>query len=620
MNFFEQQDQARRSSTRLVIIFCLAVLVLIALVNLVVVAAVSLTNSGQHTGVATLPLETHLLIAACVVGAVGIAIMYRFNQLREGGSAVATSLGGRPVSRNSMEPDERKLLNVVEEMAIASGTPVPPVYILEDNAINAFAAGHTPHDAVIGITRGAIRLLNREELQGVIAHEFSHIFNGDMRLNLRLIGVIFGILFIALAGSHLMRGVAYSRSRNSAPLIMVGLAMVIIGYAGALFGNMIKAAVSRQREFLADASAVQFTRNPGGIGGALKKIGGWTIGSTLAAPNASEYSHFYISDGVSAFARGFFRTHPPLEERIKRIEPGWNGEFPKVRKPEYQSEIKREQERASIATGVASVAVLAEAIAQTGSPTDKHIDSARNLFKQLPPKLVEAAQDPLEAYALSLGLVMSRDAGEWKTLLSLLTDNTHPAVIDTLKSLLPLLVTLNIKHRLPLIDLSISSLKQLSERQKQQFDRDLKIVIGADHKYELWEWALYRIFFLSLNKPKNTGMGKYTIRQLIKECQLLLTTVVYCGKGDPQKAFFEAASKLGISSQLRDQTSLKRSTINASLDRLRQLKPLEKPKLLKALCVAVQSDDSVDPTEVELVRAIAESIDCPMPPLITSNN
>jgi Zn-dependent protease with chaperone function len=615
MNFFEHQDQARRHSKRLIFLFCLAVLVLIALVNLVVVAAVTLMNSDGQT-LATLPLKTHLVIAICVISAVAMAVLYRFNQLREGGPAVAAALGGHLISRNSTEPDERKLLNVVEEMAIASGTPVPPVYLLPDNAINAFAAGFTPHDAVIGITKGAIQLLNRDELQGVIAHEFSHILNGDMRINLRLIGVIFGILFIALAGGRMMRGIAHARSRDAAPLIFIGLGLVIVGYAGALFGNMIKSAVSRQREYLADASAVQFTRNPDGIGGALKKIGGWSVGSWLGVPGAAEYSHFYIADGVSHFARGFFQTHPPLEKRIKRILPQWDGKFPKVKRPEYQTMAEREQARSKIATDAASIAILAGAIAQTGAPTDQHLSSARHLVMQLPQQLAAATQDPLEAYALSLGLLMPRDAGEWNHVLSLLTDDTHLAVIDTLKSLLPALANLNIKHRLPLIELCIPSLKQLSEKQKRQFDQDLKIIIKADDKFELWEWALYKIFSLSLNNPARTGMGKYKISQLAGECQLLLATVVRYGKGNQEKAYFDAASKLGIGTNMPDVQKLKRSAINAALEKLRQLMPLEKPLLLKALIIAVQSDGLVEAKEVELVRAIAEGIDCPIPPLI----
>ena len=616
MNFFEHQDHARRSSTRLVLLFCLAVLAIIVVVNLLVAGVVTVMNSSQHTTLVTLPLTTHLIIAACVLSAVGIAIMYRFDQLRNGGSSVAEALGGKLIPRNSMEPDERKLLNVVEEMAIASGTPVPPVYLLPDNAINAFAAGYSPHDAVIGITRGAIQLLNRDELQGVIAHEFSHILNGDMRLNLRLIGVIFGILFIALAGSHLMRATAYARSRNAAPFIMLGLGLFIIGSIGSMFGNMIKAAVSRQREYLADASAVQFTRNPEGIGGALQKIGGWSVGSWLGVPGAAEYSHFYIADGVSQFARGFFQTHPPLEKRIKRVLPQWDGQFPKVKRPEYKTMAEREQARSKIATDVASVAILAGAIASTGTPTEKHIDSARHLVMQLPQQLLAATQDPLEAYALSLALIMTHDENEWKAILSLLTENTHPAVIDSLKELLPAVAGLHIKYRLPLIELCIPSLKQLSEKQKQNFDYDLKVVIKADDKFELWEWALYKIFSLSLNKPEKTGMGKYTIGQLAEECRLLLATVVRYCKGDRQAAYFEAASKLGVSTDMPDVQLLRRSKINAALDRLRQLKPLEKPKLLKALCTAVQADGVVEAQEVELVRAIASGIHCPMPPLV----
>ena len=239
--------------------------------------------------------------------------------------------------------DERKILNVVEEMAIASGTPVPPVYLMEnEEGINAFAAGFTPGDAVIGVTRGCIRTLTRDELQGVIAHEFSHILNGDMRLNIRLIGVLYGILLISMTGWLIFRSTAYNTGFNTRrddddrrggnPWPLVGLALYILGYVGVLFGNLIKAAVSRQREFLADASAVQFTRNPDGIAGALKKIGALSEGSKIQAPEAQETSHLFFGEATGHIF-GFMATHPPLAERIRRIDPSFNGDFSQVKLP-----------------------------------------------------------------------------------------------------------------------------------------------------------------------------------------------------------------------------------------------------------------------------------------------
>ena len=238
-------------------------------------------------------------------------------------------LGGRLVNPAQPDPDERKLLNVVEEMAIASGIPVPQVYVLpEEKGINAFAAGHSTSDAVVAVTQGALRLLTRDELQGVIGHEFSHILNGDMRLNLRLMGLIFGILCLAVIGRVLLHVRGGGKDKN--PLPLLGLVLVLMGWVGVFFGRLIQAAVSRQREFLADASAVQFTRNPAGLAGALKKIGGLSYGSKLKNAHAGEASHMFFGNGMGGSFLGLMETHPPLAERILALEPDFDGEFPRT--------------------------------------------------------------------------------------------------------------------------------------------------------------------------------------------------------------------------------------------------------------------------------------------------
>ncbi|MDO8345317.1 MAG: M48 family metallopeptidase, partial [Cellvibrio sp.] len=339
MNFFEHQDRARRKTNHLILLLMLAVLSLVAITTLLFAAFVyfgqehTSANAGETLGVwqgimQALSFETFLWIALGVSSVVALGSLFRFFQLRAGGKTIAEAMGGRLLSGNTADADERKILNVVEEMAIASGTAVPPVYLIEDDAINAFAAGYHPQDAVIGITRGCIHALSRDELQGVIAHEFSHIFHGDMRINMRLISLLHGILVIGLIGEFLMR-TAGNRSvrrssKDSSPvaILALGLGLLVIGYSGIFFGNLIKAAVSRQREFLADASAVQFTRNPEGIAGALKKIGGSSHGSQLQNEHAAEFSHMYFGQGVKSFFT-LMATHPPLEDRIKRIQPNW---------------------------------------------------------------------------------------------------------------------------------------------------------------------------------------------------------------------------------------------------------------------------------------------------------
>ena len=344
MDFFEHQDLARRNSRKLVFLFILALLGVVVSVYLLMAVAVTGYNgqiAGPDQGIDLVALLTNWQILALVGGGtllvVGGACAYRISGLSGGGQIVASSLGGRPLNHDTRDRDERRILNVVEEMAIASGIPVPPVYLLEEKGINAFAAGYSPQDAVIGVTRGCVQTLTRDELQGVIAHEYSHILNGDMRMNIRLIGFVYGIMVIGLIGWQIFRIALYSGGRrrskdsNPIPLVAVGGGLIVIGAIGTFFGNWIKSSISRQREYLADASAVQFTRNPDGIGGALKQIGGSTGLGILQHSSAPEFSHMFFARGVTGMLSSMFTTHPPLEQRIRRIEPRWDGEFPKAR-------------------------------------------------------------------------------------------------------------------------------------------------------------------------------------------------------------------------------------------------------------------------------------------------
>src|SRR5262245_12984485 len=274
IDFFQQQDTARRKTSLLVVYFVLAILALIALVYGLLLA---LNVYGTGEAVSLWQPELLLVVAAGVGVLVGGASVFKVAQLASGGQAVALMMGGAEVPGTTRDARERRLLNIVEEMAIAAGVPVPPVYILDEPGINAFAAGYAPGDAVVAVSQGCLQYLSRDELQGVVAHEFSHVLNGDMRLNIRLIGLIFGIMALAIIGRILMfsagRGSSSSRRDAQGGILLLGLGLFVLGLVGAFFGRLIQSAVSRQREYLADASAVQFTRNPDGIAGALKKIG-----------------------------------------------------------------------------------------------------------------------------------------------------------------------------------------------------------------------------------------------------------------------------------------------------------------------------------------------------------
>jgi len=357
MNFFEAQERARTQTSLLVVLFVAAIVALTALTTILVVIFLYLQseiekpiniheftltlNSSGSMDKALLGVWSHFswtLTGAIALGIMAVVVMaasFKMASLASGGKIVAEMLGGKLIDPSTNDLDERKVLNVVQEMAIASGVPVPSVYLLPEKAINAFAAGDQPHNTVIGVTRGSVSLLSRDELQGVIAHEFSHIFNGDMKLNMKLTGVLFGILVIGQIGEVLVRASVTTKSKNtveSKKLQVLGLGLIVIGYAGYFFGNLIKAVICQQREFLADATSVQYTRDPAGIAGALKKIGGYVYRSDIESPHAHEVSHFFFGAGVRA---KFFEldTHPPLAKRILAIEPRWAGDYPIVSIP-----------------------------------------------------------------------------------------------------------------------------------------------------------------------------------------------------------------------------------------------------------------------------------------------
>ena len=623
MNFFEHQDQANKSTRQLVLLFLAAVLVLIALTDFLVVIIYSTLSTESHQSLFDLPLMIHVVVSSVVAAVVFVACMHKFIQLRLGGYAVANALGATLLAQSTDGHRERQLLNVVEEMAIASGVPVPPVFVVEDSAINAFAAGFSQHDAIIGVTRGLIDLLNRDEMQGVIAHEFSHILNGDMRLNLKLIGILHGILFIALAGQRILyHG---GRSRSGAQLGMLGFGLMIIGYGGVFFGNLIKAAVSRQREFLADASAVQFTRNPDGIAGALKKIGGWSVGSQLAVQRAAEYSHFYIAEGVASYAFSMFKTHPKLEERIVRIQPSWDGNFPKVtRSPDaaFTAGQKAREQKVQLniePVAMVTTAMLARAIANTGAPTSDHVGYAHTLMSKIPENLMSAAHKPVSAYALVLGLLIGKDINQWKKKVAGIDQQMGSDVKPLLEQFMPDLASMDLKYRLPLIELALPAIRAMEKQQQDLLKKDLLAVIKSDGRVELWEWALFRIVKLSLGKPEIPKAKYGHFKPLADECCMVLAAVVYSGDEDPglvKSAFAAAVNVLEISVDLPEKGALNGFALSQALKKIKQLKPLIKPKFLKALALAVQHDGVIETEEMEVVRAIAESIDCPMPPIL----
>ena len=646
MNFFEQQDLAHRNTKRLIVLLCLAVISLIAITTLLFAAAfyyMEVNSRGylEHVGVwhgISQAMSWEMLggisIGVCVV--IFLGSLFKLIQLSSGGRVVAESLGGRPINTLNATGDEKKILNVVEEMAIASGTPVPPVYIIEDEAINAFAAGHTPQDAVIGVTRGCIRVFNRDELQGVIAHEFSHIFHGDMRLNLRLVALLNGILLLGLIGEFLLRssssGSAFRSSKNKSPAAMMGLGLglVIIGYAGTFFGKLIKAAVSRQREFLADASAVKFTRNPDGIGGALKKLGGYVGGSQMDAANASEFSHMFFGEGTSSLFSAM-ATHPPLGDRIKRIDPRWDGSFSQIKvyeEPEnsYIEEGRLSDDSTIEFTSPKTVMEFAtsgdQVLQSIGTPNESHLAYAQQTLNKISDEIRQAAHNPWEAQALMLGLLLDKNSNQqtnqWQILGKLFSDQQ----LTLLKTVALQASLLEPQLRLPLVELSLPALKSLSPPQYQLFKTAMTGLIRADGRIDLMEWSFFRILTHNL-EIKKSSTRLMDLDQLEHEARVLLSVIANAGTEsvDSAEAAFESGKLImGFSTAtLMSESEYTMMDLDLAVTRLNCVKPLQKPKLLKAMSQCVLADQHVSLVEAELFRAIADALDCPVPPLIVAS-
>ena len=653
MNFFESQDRVRKHTFQLVLLFGLAVVTLIIMVNLLVMVVFGYINSQQLQDGGTLLQKMDWQTFAAVSAGVGVVVLagslYKIMVLSAGGRVVAESLGGKLIPQNSKDRKQRKLLNVVEEMAIASGIPAPPVYLLADEpGINAFAAGFSPRDAVIGVTQGTIDHLSREQLQGVIAHEFSHIFNGDMRLNIRLIGVLNGILILGIIGYYLLYSASFSRrggssGKNAGGILALAIGLMVIGFAGTFFGGLIKAAVSRQREYLADASAVQFTRNPDGIAGALKKIGGLEFGSKVENPGAPEVSHAFFAQGVSGVMQAWSATHPPLAKRILRIDPNWDGEFaasdkldqtesPRDGGQGHQDEtnIKENVTHQTLAKNLATVvtgaamADVSNAIDQIGNPKPETIKHARSLIAEFSTTIVEAAREPYGARAVIYSLVLDKGLEIRDRQLAHLQSHADADVLVLTHKLVPSMDGLDIKHRLPLMDIAIPALKQLSREQYQVFRDNLVALIEMDSKVDLLEWTLQKILFNHLDgqflKLAHTKTRYSHVGQLKQEIALILSVLAYAGQQDNnaiEEAFTAATKILEISElQLVAENAISFAELDLSLEKLEGLQPLAKPQLLTACAASVLQDQKISSAEVELLRAFSDVLGCPMPPLI----
>ena len=666
MDFFGHQDQARKRTKQLILLFVLALFALIFLTNLLV-AGFLWGNPDIFPGLTKgsirdpslldifhyMSWQAWLSISAFVCSFVGLAYLYKAVKLSGGGSSIAHSLGGRLLQPDSEDFYEKRLLNIVEEMAIASGMPVPQVYLLDNEiGINAFAAGFQPSDAIIGVTKGCLTKLSRLQLQGVIGHEFSHILNGDMRMNMRLIAILFGILCIGILGRMIInmgaRHSLYSRGRSQSsmflsssnkkeggiPLFLIGISLMILGYSGVFFGKMIQAAVSRQREYLADASAVQFTRDPQAIADALKVIGYGGVGSSIGHSRREEFSHAFfgnaIYNGFSTYF-GFLSTHPKLEERIRRIDKHWDGEWvqPQTLRQAYdespllvpKAKIRPEE----LLTGVAAAMTAAIDFApssNTQRASDSKATDPRKEAIDAEAVLTTAAHDVGNARALCYGLLLAPNSSlVHEQQLDIIQQYCGQDLLAQVKRLLPAILQLNDAKRLPMIDKAIPSLKLLSSDQYHEFKKLLVKLVQADGKIDLFEWCVYRMILQYLNpafgkaKPIKTKHGN--VKKLNQEIETVLSLVANHGNDSLEgaiKSFNMGADNAGFEGlKLQPKTSSLKA-FNVALDTLTEAYPHIKGRLMKSLAACVRAD-GVNIVERELVQTLAAILECPTPDL-----
>lgn len=643
-DFFDRQAAARRSTAWLLGAFAVAVLVLVGAVFVLASTLVASQQEVSSLNAETFPWQLPLGAAGGTLALVGGGSLFKVASLRAGGGrGVAEGLNGRRLVRDTTsDPAERRLLNVVDEMAIASGVPSPPVYLLNESAINAFAAGYSPSDAVIGVTKGCVEKLSRDELQGVIAHEFSHILNGDMRMSIRMIGVLHGILLLGLIGRMVLdvvfhSGAHYDSRRSgsddsgkggSGVLVMlaIGAALLVIGSIGSFMGGLIKAAVSRQREYLADASAVQFTRNPGGIAGALKRILANVSGARLRHPRAAELSHMYFAQGVWEGFTSLMATHPPLPKRICAIDPNWDGKLPA---PNATASGSAPAGASGFAGGVPpesapTVQQLDNAVEQIGDPVEAHRRYAAELIASLDEEVRAAAGEPGAAQAVVFGLLLDQDPTVRANQKAALESMTDPHVVRFLfERLAGRLDQLDPRLRLPLVDLSLPSLAAMSFPQYQRFCRAFKALVVADSRLSLFEWTLSQVLLRHIRpqfeRVRSPRLKHKTLYPLSRECGVLLSTIAHaCGDESGAALGYDAgrAQLKEAPPALLSSSACGLDDLRAALEQIATAVAHQRGRVVDAAAEVICADGRVTVAEAELLRGISDLLDCPMPPLL----
>jgi Zn-dependent protease with chaperone function len=681
VDFYSRQAAARGQTRWLVFAFVVALLVIALALDFVLFTF--LAGRSHYYGLSALDYARGnpgqvVLSTLLVMGVLSVASLYKSMELRGGGGVVARSLGGVLVSGDTTDLKRRRLLNVVEEMAIASGVPMPEVYVLEQEpGINAFAAGHTPSNAAVTVTQGALDRLSRDELQGVIGHEFSHVLNGDMRLNVQLMGWVFGLFVIGLIGRMILE-VSPRNRRNSGGLVALGFAVMVLGYVGLMAGRILQAAVSRQRERLADASGVQFTRNPQGLKGALVKIAALPEGSALVAADAEQAAHMFFAAGLSRV----FATHPPILERIRELDPHFNPSELEAAAAEPDQDPTPAQVAGHPGTGgsgaaaggalagvglgmalgtaaagaaavgqgggaglgvglgaaasggtagrvgakpgggLGGVGQIAGFAAQVGQPDMAHIAHAQTVRLALPPPIRELTESPGGAQALVIALLISSDPAVRDQQLAILGKSANAASLAVIQRVIPLTQALDPMLRLPALQRAFPALRRSTVPQRKALAQLSTELIHADARIDVFEFCLAKLLETLLNDELDAAAphGTVTLEAAANEIALLFAVFAQVGTQDERVA--RESYEVGISTVL----PMRRPPyavvadwprkLSAALPRLEDLHPFAKKALIEGLVKTIANDEVLMEEEAELLRTVCALLHCPLPPLL----
>lgn len=637
MDFFAQQARVRGSSRRLVALFVLAVIAIVVTIDAVVWFAMGHHPMDGEPARSNLPLL--FASSAVVLAGIGLSSLFRIMSLSGGGKTVAESVGAVPVPPDTRDPQLRQLRNVIEEVAIAAGVPVPDIYLMEDESgINAFAAGYSASDAAVCVTRGCLDNLSRDELQGVIAHEFSHVLNGDMRLNIRLMGLLFGILVLAIVGRRVIwfgGGRSSRRDGGGGQVWMIGLALIVVGYIGYFFARLIQAAVARSRESLADASAVQFTRQTDGIAGALKKIAILSEGSELQVANKQEVAHMLF--GEAGTYNALFATHPPLLQRIRALEPGFREED----LARLAASLQQAAETRSAATvvskpvsppgvpgmavppslsGVLAGAVLAQGVG--GATGSARFQRAATVHQAMPVTLTAAVQQPESALAVVLALATSAEMALQAAQRRIIADAFGDDLQQAVQGMTIEVAALPPEARLPLAALAFPALKQLSAGRQQTLLAALDALVRADGRVDLDEYCLARLLRVQLieaQQPRRTPVDGLKKLPACRDSVMLVCAVVAANGSTDEAAARRAwllAMQQAFPGEALDWSAPPlawQAPFERALDDLDGLMPPAKELVIQSLASAIHADGAVSVEEAELLRVICASLHCPLP-------